>query len=365
MRRDSPQALLRGPTRAFCCAALGLGLAFASYSQGVAQDKAQDKAREAESPPPLSATVYEVLKNAREQMEEARPAAAHDALRELLDDAQSLHAYETALVQQALGYALAALGQATAAARNFQKSLASGQLPEAVNQELRLRAGLAFLQAELRLEGVALLEQWLTTEPQPALAPRLALALAYHHLGRRESLLPLLEQALREDPPQREDWLLLLLSTRLKHAEHREALPVLQELLALRPDKRDYWLLLVASQEALGRATAALATHELAYQQGVLQADDLLHLAHRYLERHRPYAAARLLRQEGGKFAPHQRAMLELEGEAWRLAHDPAAAIQAWQTLLQQTPDKLVIGLRARPPVPETGTLGGSPGIAR
>lgn len=328
-------------------ALLGLGLALGVYCNCLAQSQGKDTAAHSpQSPPPLSAATYELLQAARAALKENRPEAARTMLSEFPQASEEPMAYETALVRQALGYALAALERPADAALAFREALASGQLPEEVNHELRHRAGVAFLRAERHAEGAAMLEQWLDAEPRAELELRLALALAYYHLERYDELLPLLEQALREDPPEREDWLSLLLQAYLQKKQHSKALPVLRELLALAPGKRDYWLLLAHLEQALGRATASLAAYELAYQQGVLQAGDLLYLAQGYLERRRPHAAARLLQKESGRLLPRDRATLALQGEAWRQARAPRDAIETWQELLRLEPDDLDTGLR-------------------
>lgn len=118
----------------------------------------------------------------------------------------------------------------------------------------------AQLTRRLSLEGkydqaVSILEPAWRRAKHPGLA--LMLAGAYEALGRGEEAIPLLQEAIRQDPQKTPEAFLLLGGMLERAGREEQAVGVLQRALSLRPDSLEARLMLAAIHGKLGKQQEA------------------------------------------------------------------------------------------------------------
>lgn len=244
--------------------------------------------------PTLSKEIYDQITGAQTLMEQEQHRQAVSQLRTLLQDAD-ISPYETAMVNQTLGYAYAALEQYAESAAAFQQSLDVGALPEESAQIVRYNMAQILIAAERYADGAGILEEWLAAGTEAEPRARVLLAQAYTRLGRYDRAERHLLQALAQATRFQEEWHRLLVSIYVEQEQFAKAAGVLRQLLEHAPEKKTYWLQLSQTYSGAERHAQAASTLAMAYKQGLLQEREALQIVSYYLHLGLPYKAAELL----------------------------------------------------------------------
>ena len=138
----------------------------------------------------------------------------------------------------------------------------------------------------------------------------------------------------------KEAWIRLLLALHMEKKQYKQALPLVEQLVSLYP-KKPYWMQLSAIYAELGEDSKALATQQLAYQEGFLTEDkELRRLAQMYLFHDLPYRAALILDKaiEEEAVASDTKA-LELLGNSWLAAREYDRALEPLERAAEVSED--------------------------
>ena len=244
--------------------------------------------------PRLSLEVHEQLVAVQELMQNEQHQKALTQLQTLAADT-SLSPYETALVQQTLGYAHAGLEQYDQAVRAFQTSLAGGALPPDTTQIIRYNLAQMLMSAERYEEGIRALETWLANEENPRPQARVFLAQAYVELKQHARAEQNIKQAIDETTTFHEAWYQMLIVVQIEQEKFSQAAATLQRLLGQYPQKKTYWQQLSQLYSQEEKHQRAVATLAMAYKLGLLNEREALQVVQYYLHLGLPYKAANLL----------------------------------------------------------------------
>ncbi len=244
--------------------------------------------------PTLSQGVHEQLVAVQELIQNEQHQKALTQLRTLVADT-SLSPYETALVQQTLGYAHAGLEQYDQAVSAFQQCLSGGALPPDNTQIVRYNLAQMLMSAERYEEGARALETWFATEDSPRPQARVFLAQAYIQLKRYARAEQNIQRAIDGTETFHEAWYQMLIVVQIEQEKFSQAASTLQQLLAQYPQKKTYWQQLsqIYSQEE--KHKRAVATLAMAYKLGLLNEREAIQVVQYYLHLGLPYKAAALL----------------------------------------------------------------------
>lgn len=244
--------------------------------------------------PRLSQQVHEQLVAVQELIQNEQHQQALSQLQTLAADT-SLSPYETALVQQTLGYAHAGLEQYDQAVRAFQQCLAGGALPADNTQNIQYNLAQMLMSAERYEEGARALETWFANEESPRPQARVFLAQAYIQLKRYPRAEQNIQRAIDQADTFHEAWYQMLIVVQIEQEKFSQAASTLQQLLAQYPQKKTYWQQLsqIYSQEEQHRRAAA--TLAMAYKLGLLNEREAIQVVQYYLHLGMPYKAANLL----------------------------------------------------------------------
>ncbi len=244
--------------------------------------------------PSLSPEVHEQLVAVQELIQNEQHQQALSQLQTLAADT-SLSPYETALVQQTLGYAHAGLEQYAQAVRAFQQCLADGALPPDNTQIVRYNLAQMLMSAERYEEGARTLETWLANEENSRPQARVFLAQAYIELKRYARAEQNIQQAIDETTTFHEAWYQMLIVVQIEQEKFSQAASALQQLLGQYPQKKTYWQQLSQLYSQEERHKRAVATLAMAYKLGLLNEREAVQVVQYYLHLGMPYKAANLL----------------------------------------------------------------------
>ena len=244
--------------------------------------------------PRLSQEVHEQLVAVQELIQNEQHQQALTQLQTLAADT-SLSPYETALVQQTLGYAHAGLEQYDQAVRAFQQCLADGALSPDNTQIVRYNLAQMLMSAERYEEGARTLETWLANEENPRPQARVFLAQAYIELKRYARAEQNIQQAIDETTTFHEAWYQMLIVVQIEQEKFSQAASALQQLLGQYPQKKTYWQQLSQLYSQEERHKRAVATLAMAYKLGLLNEREAVQVVQYYLHLGMPYKAANLL----------------------------------------------------------------------
>ncbi|MDH5592553.1 MAG: tetratricopeptide repeat protein, partial [Gammaproteobacteria bacterium] len=242
----------------------------------------------------LTEKTYKALSAAQDLMAVEKYSEAESKLKALLKQAET-GSYTLAVVQQTLGYLYSASENYKNAGEAFQQALDANALPEKVSQNLRYNLAQLLLADERYKDGIALLEQWLTTESSPPNSAHVLLASAYYRIENYKKTIDHIQRAIKNDPSPKEAWYQVLLSAHLELKQYKEAIKVLEILVEDYPYQKTYWAQLSALYLQQNREFAALAVKTLAQRLELGDANTLINLAAMYRYLHVPYKSAQLL----------------------------------------------------------------------
>jgi len=281
------------------------------------------------------------LSRAQEALAAGKSGEALAALNELKGRLDRLSASEKAMMWQSFGYAYTQQEQYGAGIDAFEKCLAEkGGLPEQAVVNTRYNLAQLYLAQENYAKAIENFEIWFAAAENPSADAHYMLAAAYSQAEQPSKALPHARQAVAKAPAVKEPWLQLLLSLDFQLKEYGEAASVLRKLIAAFP-KKTYWMQLGSVYLESGDRKRALATMELAYEQGFLSSEsELKNLVQLYLFNELPYAAAKLMEKElaAGRITSNV-ANWEMLGNTWLQARERKRAIPALERAAELSDD--------------------------
>jgi tetratricopeptide (TPR) repeat protein len=234
-----------------------------------------------------------------------------------------LNDYEKALVQQTLGYVAASQEDFAEAAERFSAALELESLPEGAQVSTRFNLAQIYMMLERWDDAIATFNKWFQEVETPNSLGYYMLAVAYYQSGDLDKAFAPATKSVEMATTPKEAWIRLLLALYMEKKQYREALPLVERLVSLYP-KKPYWMQLSAIYAELGEDSKALASQQLAYQEGFLTEDkELRRLAQMYLFHDLPFRAATVLDRaiEEEKVESDTKA-LELLGNSWLAARE-------------------------------------------
>ena len=234
-----------------------------------------------------------------------------------------LNDYERALVQQTLGYVAASQEDFAEAAERFSAALELESLPEGQQVSTRFNLAQIYMMLERWDDAIATFNKWFQEVETPNSLGYYMLAVAYYQSGDLDKAFAPATKSVEMATTPKEAWIRLLLALYMEKKQYREALPLVERLVSLYP-KKPYWMQLSAIYAELGEDSKALASQQLAYQEGFLTEDkELRRLAQMYLFHDLPVRAATVLNRaiEEEKVESDTKA-LELLGNSWLAARE-------------------------------------------
>lgn len=274
----------------------------------------------------LSQPTYESLESINKLVEAERYNEAISQLQSLLPKVAG-NAYETAVVNQTLGYAYNGLLRYAEAAEAFIKAADSNALPADVSHRLHYYIAQLLTQSEDYTRAIRYFERWQSQESQLSLEANKFAAGLYYAAGNNNKVVEHARAAINQSQRAEENLYQLLLATYFEMERFSQAAELLEQMLVLFPDKKEYWRQLVGAYQAANNEKKAVAANELAYAQGVLDEKEKVQLARMLLYMEAPWRAARMLEREMANGGISRTAdNLHLLADSYLLAREREAA---------------------------------------
>jgi len=306
---------------------LGIFLCFAAES------------REQEEQQVLSESTYLSLNSVQEVMDLGEHKAAEEILIKLLSQPGN-SVYESAVINQTLGYVYIAMDEHEKAATAFIKALEQNVLPDEVTHELYYVIAQLLIHSGKYVEGIDYFQKWSVLEGSPGADAHLLAATAYYQLGNYQGMIQHMQDAIRKSEHPEQSWYELLLTGYYQTKDFNNAAALLEKMVILFTDENDYWSQLANAYQRLDQDKKALAVMEIALEKGILDEPEILQLAQFYLYLEVPYKAANLIKNGLTKGAiSRTEENLELLANSWLLAQEKERAVQTLVELAEISGD--------------------------
>lgn len=278
----------------------------------------------------LSEATYQALDDINKLIESERHNDAVSQLQKLASRVAD-NAYETAVVNQTLGYAYNGLRRYEQAAEAFIKAADSNALPADVSHQLHYYIAQLLTQSKDYARAIRYFERWRSQESDLSLEANKFAAGLYYSAKNNSKVIEHARAAIRQSERAEENLYQLLLATYFEMERFSQAAELLEQMLALFPENKDYWRQLVGAYQAANNDKKAVAANELAYAQGVLDAKEKVQLARMLLYMEAPFRAARLLERELANNGISRSAEnLRLLADSYLLAREREAAAKTF-----------------------------------
>lgn len=274
----------------------------------------------------LTQKTYNLLNEVRETMEEEKYTFAIKKLNTYLEK-DNLKPYDTAVINQTLGYAYNSQEDYARSIESFLKAISANSLPDKVTHELNYIIAQLYIHSEKYTEGLAYLHKWFNNETEPVPEAHLLAATAYYQTNNFKKLIPHVKSAIEKSNSPQQSWYELLIAAYYETKMFQNAATLLETMINKYPDNDSYWLQLTAVYQQNKQEKKALAISELAYEKGILKNDDIIQLAQTYLYLRLPLKAATILNTElnNGNIEA-SKTIIELLTDSWLLAHEEEKA---------------------------------------
>lgn len=285
-----------------------------------------------------------------EQIGEQQYAEALKGLRAL--DKPSLNDYESAMVNQYLGYVYTGQGKLKESIPYFQKALELDALPNAGHFGLMYSLAQLYAGEGEHQRAIDLMLQYLEFQCDPPPQAYIALASSYANLKQYDQALPWVQKAIaKAGDKAQESWYQLELAIYFDKEDFPSAARLLRSVLVRWPDKLKYWEMLSGAYQEQNKDLEALASLMVAYRNGLLNETSavmneqqrekkLLNIVRMNLFVEVPFNAASILEAEiaAGRIKPTEK-NLELALNAWTAAREFDRAVATIDKLAPMKPD--------------------------
>lgn len=288
----------------------------------------------------LEESTYKVLTKAQEEMNAGDNRTALARLEKLLPDISD-KTYDTAVVQQTMGYIYHALEDFDKALNSFITSVESGALPQDVTHDLYFTIAQIATYRESYSTALEYLKKWFADEAVPGADAHLLAANIFLQTDDYKSAIPHLKDAINKSDKPPRSWYEMLLVAYIQTGKLNSAAALLENMIVRYPNEKSFWLHLVSIYQQLEQDRKAVAVSELAYTRGLLNADEILTLARNYLYLDMPYKAGKLITDEIENGTLEQSPeILKLLANSWLSAQEYDRAIDTLAKLSKREPDE-------------------------
>jgi len=266
---------------------------FDTYAQ---DDKKDDKA----PAPSIDAATGKILTEAIDALNAENYAGAAAAIGKLSMD--KLSPYERGRVEQILATIADSREDYPAAQGHLQAAINSGGLNEQEISQASYQIAQLYLAQEKWKEGAAAMEAWIRTAAKPNSSAYYLLAVAYYQQELYKQALGPAQKAVDLAEKPQESWIQLVLALHLQEENWAEAVPLLVRLINMHPDKKSYWVQLSSVYGQMEKYPQALATMQLAYDNGlIVDSGEILRLVDLLLFNNVPFRCGTILEDAIGK----------------------------------------------------------------
>ncbi len=277
----------------------------------------------------LSEKNWNKLSEINKLLESDQSDKAINELNALSIEAQDV-TYDSAVIQQTLGYAYISNNDYPNAIKAFQLALNSNVLPPNVIHDLQFNLAQLLIYANRYDEGLSYFQPWLGSEPNPSIDAYILAGTAYYESKQYKKAIPFAKNVIQLKGIFDETWHQILLSCYLQTNQYKNAASLLESMLTNQPDNKTYWLQLLATWQKINNDQKILATMELIHTKDLLDAEQIKQLINMYLYMDLPYKAADLLKtQLKTGSLPKNSANWELLGNCWLQAQEREKAVSA------------------------------------
>ena len=275
----------------------------------------------------LTKITYDLLNEVRSAMEEENYQTAIQKLNGYLGK-DKIKPYDTAVVNQTLGYAYNGLNNYILSIESFVKAATTNALPDNVTHELNYIIAQSLIHTEKYTKGLSYLDKWFEKESTPSSESHLLAATAYYQINQFKQVIPHAKSAIEKSNAPQQSWYELLLAGYYETSRYKDAAFLLEKMIINYPDNDSYWLQLAAVYHQNRQEKKGLAISELAYEKGILKGNAIIQLAQTYLYLQMPLKSATILDLElnNGQVEP-SKINIELLSDSWLLAHEPEQAV--------------------------------------
>ncbi len=274
----------------------------------------------------------------RSETRDAAPTGPAKSTEQLLKESEG-NSYAKALILQQQAQEAIASKEYAAAIQKYEQALQQRALSEIAAGEMRYNLAQLYLAKDEYAKAASALNQWLQTADKPPADAYAALAAAYVGMKKPRDAIAPLKKALDATQAPKQEWLEVLFSIHYQLGELDQGVKVLEQQLRQFPPEKGTWMQLVALHSKLKQPRKAAGAMALAYKQGFLTTpDELLQLAKLYNAANQPYEAGALLEQWlAGKRIAQSTANYELLAATWLKARERERALAAMQQAVKQT----------------------------
>lgn len=281
----------------------------------------------------LQENTYKALNEVREAMDQGKNDQALKQLKKLLPTLGK-HPYDTAVVNQTLGYVYHALEQIDKALNAFIKSVETGELPDEVAHDIHYIIAQLAIYKDAYKTGLNYLQKWFNKESAPGPDAHILAASVYFELEKYKDAIPHIKDAIKKSDKPPLNWQEMLLAAYYQTKQLKQAAALLEKLIVSNPEHKEFWLQLIATYQQLDNDRRALAINELAYSRGLLKKDEIINLAKSYLYLDMPYKAGDLISREmNAGILDKDENNMQLLVNSWLSAQEHNAAIIALEEL--------------------------------
>ncbi len=288
---------------------------------------AEDKKDEKAPAPSIDAATGKILTEAIDALNAEQYGAADAAIAKLSMD--KLSPYERGRVEQILATIADSREDYPSAQAHLQAAINSGGLNEQEVSQASYQIAQLYLAQEKWREGAAAMEAWISTATKPNSSAYYLLAVAYYQQELYKKALPPAQKAVDLAEKPQESWIQLVLALHLQEEHWTEAVPLLVRLINLHPDKKSYWVQLSSVYGQMEQYPKALATMQLAYDNGLIaDSGEILRLVDLLLYNNVPYRCGTVLDEAiANKTVKIDTKLYQKQSDCWIAAREYAKAI--------------------------------------
>ena len=244
----------------------------------------------------------------------------------------NLNDYETALVEQTLGYVYAGQGKYAQAVPHFERALEADALPNAGHFGLMYSLAQLYVALEppKHQESLDLVLQYLSFQCDPPAPAFMLVGQNYASMDKFLEALPWVKKAIAKNGDKTpESWYLLELAIYFETRQYSAAATLLTSMVAKWPEKIKYWEMLSGAYQQQEKDKEALSVLMLAYQQGmVTEEKKILNVVRMNMFLETPFMAGTILDKEmAAKRVQETKKNLDLLLGAWTAAREFDRAI--------------------------------------
>ncbi|MSQ98046.1 MAG: tetratricopeptide repeat protein [Xanthomonadales bacterium] len=288
---------------------------------------AEEKKGEKAPAPSIDAATGKILTEAIDALNAEQYTVAAAVIARLSMD--KLSPYERGRVEQILATIADSQENYPSAQAHLQAAVDSGGLNEQEISQARYQIAQLYLAQEKWKEGAAAMEAWISTATKPNSSAYYLLAVAYYQQELYKQALGPAQKAVDLAEKPQESWIQLVLALHLQEEHWTQAVPLLVRLINMHPDKKSYWVQLSSVYGQMEKYPQALATMQLAYDNGlIVDNGEILRLVDLLLFNNVPYRCGTILEESiAKKTVKIDTKLYQKQSDCWIAAREYEKAI--------------------------------------